>query len=109
MAPEACPMTTAPPIIETRGLTKRFGSRTAVSDLNLTVPPGTAFGFLGHNGAGKTTVIRMLVSLTRPPPAPSGSPASPSPATASRCWPGSGPSLKNPAFTGISPAGRTYG
>ena len=59
-------MTTAPPIIETRGLTKRFGSRTAVSDLNLSVPAGTAFGFLGHNGAGKTTVIRMLVSLTPP-------------------------------------------
>ncbi len=59
-------MTTAPPIIETRGLTKRFGNRTAVSDLNLTVPVGCAFGFLGHNGAGKTTVIRMLVSLTKP-------------------------------------------
>ncbi|MGH3246410.1 MAG: ABC transporter ATP-binding protein [Trebonia sp.] len=59
-------MTTAPPIIETRGLTKRFGSRAAVSDINLTVPAGCAFGFLGHNGAGKTTVIRMLVSLTRP-------------------------------------------
>jgi ABC-2 type transport system ATP-binding protein len=59
-------MTTAPPIIETRGLTKRFGSRTAVSDINLTVPAGCAFGFLGHNGAGKTTLIRMLVSLTRP-------------------------------------------
>jgi ABC-2 type transport system ATP-binding protein len=59
-------MTTAPPVIETSGLTKRFGSRTAVSDLNLTVPAGCAFGFLGHNGAGKTTVIRMLVSLTQP-------------------------------------------
>jgi ABC-2 type transport system ATP-binding protein len=59
-------MTTAPLIIETRGLTKRFGSRTAVSDLNLTVPAGCAFGFLGHNGAGKTTAIRMLVSLTQP-------------------------------------------
>jgi len=59
-------MTTAPPIIETRGLTKRFGNRTAVSNLNLTVPAGCAFGFLGHNGAGKTTVIRMLVSLTQP-------------------------------------------
>jgi ABC-2 type transport system ATP-binding protein len=59
-------MTTVPPIIETRGLTKRFRSRTAVSDLNLTVPAGCAFGFLGHNGAGKTTVIRMLVSLTQP-------------------------------------------
>jgi len=59
-------MTTAPPVIETRGLTKRFGSRAAVSDINLTVPAGCAFGFLGHNGAGKTTLIRMLVSLTRP-------------------------------------------
>jgi ABC-2 type transport system ATP-binding protein len=59
-------MTTAPLIIETRGLTKRFGSRSAVSDINLTVPSGCAFGFLGHNGAGKTTVIRMLVSLTQP-------------------------------------------
>jgi ABC-2 type transport system ATP-binding protein len=64
--PEACAMTTAPPIIETRGLTKRFGSRAAVSDLSLTVPAGCAFGFLGRNGAGKTTVIRMLVSLTQP-------------------------------------------
>jgi ABC-type multidrug transport system ATPase subunit len=59
-------MTTAPPVIETRGLTKRFGGRTAVSDLSLTVPAGCAFGFLGHNGAGKTTVIRMLVSLMQP-------------------------------------------
>jgi len=57
---------TAPPIIETHGLTKHFGPRTAVRDLSLTVPAGCAFGFLGHNGAGKTTVIRMLVSLTQP-------------------------------------------
>ena len=54
------------PIIETLGLTKRFGPRIAVCDLNLTVPAGCAFGFLGHNGAGKTTFIRMLVGLTRP-------------------------------------------
>lgn len=59
-------MTTAPLVIETRGLTKRFGRRTAVSDLNLAVPAGCAFGFLGHNGAGKTTVVRMLVGLTQP-------------------------------------------
>jgi ABC-2 type transport system ATP-binding protein len=52
-------------IIETRGLTKRFGQRTAVQDLDLAVPRGCAFGFLGHNGAGKTTLIRMLVGLTR--------------------------------------------
>lgn len=59
-------MTAEPLIIETRGLTKRFGQRTAVADVNLTVPAGCAFGFLGHNGAGKTTVIRMLVGLTEP-------------------------------------------
>jgi ABC-2 type transport system ATP-binding protein len=59
-------MTTAPLIIETRGLSKRFGRRTAVADVNLSVPAGCAFGFLGHNGAGKTTVIRMLVGLTQP-------------------------------------------
>ncbi len=51
-------------IIETKGLTKRFGERLAVADLELAVPRGCAFGFLGHNGAGKTTVIRMLLGLT---------------------------------------------
>ena len=59
-------MTTTSLIIETRGLTKRFGQRAAVADVNLSVPAGCAFGFLGHNGAGKTTVIRMLVGLTSP-------------------------------------------
>ena len=59
-------MTIAPLIIETRGLTKRFGRRAAVEDVDLSVPAGCAFGFLGHNGAGKTTVIRLLVGLTRP-------------------------------------------
>jgi len=59
-------MNTAPLIIETRGLTKRFGQRTGVVDVNLSVPAGCAFGFLGHNGAGKTTVIRLLAGLIRP-------------------------------------------
>ncbi|HWF53530.1 MAG TPA: ABC transporter ATP-binding protein [Solirubrobacteraceae bacterium] len=54
------------PIIETDGLTKRFGERLAVAELDLAVPRGSAFGFLGHNGAGKTTLIRMLLGLTRP-------------------------------------------
>jgi ABC-2 type transport system ATP-binding protein len=53
-------------VIETRGLTKRFGDRTAVDAVDLTVPAGVAFGFLGPNGAGKTTLIRTLVGLTRP-------------------------------------------
>jgi ABC-2 type transport system ATP-binding protein len=50
--------------IETHGLTKRFGQRTAVDSVNLRVPRASAFGFLGPNGAGKTTMIRMLLGLT---------------------------------------------
>jgi ABC-2 type transport system ATP-binding protein len=50
--------------IETTGLTKRFGERTAVDGVDLLVPRGCAFGFLGPNGAGKTTTIRMLLGLT---------------------------------------------
>src|SRR6201986_4116903 len=53
------------PALETWGLTKRFGDRTAVADVSLVVPRGAAYGFLGHNGAGKTTLIRMLLGLTR--------------------------------------------
>ncbi len=52
------------PAIETSGLTKRFGARTAVDGVDLMVPRGSAFGFLGPNGAGKTTMIRMLLGLT---------------------------------------------
>ncbi len=51
-------------IIETSGLTKRFGTRVAIDAVNLQVPAGSAFGFLGPNGAGKTTMIRMLLGLT---------------------------------------------
>ena len=47
-------------------LTKRFGDRTAVSDVSFTLHAGEVLGFLGPNGAGKTTTIRMLVGLARP-------------------------------------------
>jgi ABC-2 type transport system ATP-binding protein len=50
--------------IETSGLTKRFGERVAVEDVDLRVPRGCAFGYVGPNGAGKTTLIRMLLGLT---------------------------------------------
>ncbi len=50
-------------VIETTGLTKRFGKRTAVDNLTLAVPRGSVFAFLGRNGAGKTTTIRMLLHL----------------------------------------------
>ena len=54
-------------IIATRGLTKRFrGGQLAVDGLDLTVPAGSVFGFLGPNGSGKTTTIRMLMGLIEP-------------------------------------------
>jgi ABC-2 type transport system ATP-binding protein len=54
------------PIIETRGLTKRFGSFTAVDDLSIAVAPGSIFAFLGANGSGKSTTIRMLIGVLQP-------------------------------------------
>jgi ABC-2 type transport system ATP-binding protein len=52
-------------VVETHGLTKRFGERTAVDHVELQIPAGSAFGYLGPNGAGKTTLIRMLLGLTK--------------------------------------------
>ncbi|MBR4067385.1 MAG: ABC transporter ATP-binding protein [Clostridia bacterium] len=52
--------------IETRGLTKRFGKKTAVDHIDLTVGEGELFALLGVNGAGKTTTIRMLSCLSAP-------------------------------------------
>src|SRR4051794_21699011 len=56
---------TAEHVVQTQGLTKRFGRRMAVAGVDLQVPAGVAFGFLGPNGAGKTTLIRMLLGLLR--------------------------------------------
>src|SRR5438309_3310538 len=52
-------------VVETSGLTKRFGQRVAVDNVELRVPRGSAFGYLGPNGAGKTTLIRMLLGLAQ--------------------------------------------
>jgi ABC-2 type transport system ATP-binding protein len=54
------------PIVEAKGLTKRFGDLAAVDDINLSVEDGEVFGLLGPNGAGKTTVIKMLATLLPP-------------------------------------------
>jgi ABC-2 type transport system ATP-binding protein len=54
------------PVIEVRGLTKRFGPVLAVDQLSFAVEPGEVVGFLGPNGAGKTTTLRMLLGLVRP-------------------------------------------
>ncbi len=53
------------PIIEVRGMTKRFGELTAVDHVDLTVAAGEIYGFLGPNGSGKTTFLRMLCGLLR--------------------------------------------
>lgn len=53
-------------VIETSGLTRRYGAKLSVDNLNLRVQKGSIFGFLGPNGAGKTTTIRMLLGLIRP-------------------------------------------
>ena len=50
-------------VIETEGLTRRFGKRAVVDNLTLNVPRGSVFAFLGRNGTGKTTTIRMLLNL----------------------------------------------
>jgi ABC-2 type transport system ATP-binding protein len=52
--------------ISIRGVTKRFGDKTAVDTLDLVVPTGSLCGFLGPNGAGKTTMIRMVMSIFMP-------------------------------------------
>ena len=52
--------------VETRGLTRRFGSITAVDHLSLSIATGEVFGLLGPNGSGKTTTIRMLCGLLDP-------------------------------------------
>jgi ABC-2 type transport system ATP-binding protein len=52
--------------IDSKDLTKTYGSIRAVGGINLTVPRGAIYGFLGRNGAGKTTTIKMLLGLTRP-------------------------------------------
>lgn len=60
------PPTTLPHAIELNGLTRRFGNVTAVDGLSFQVARGSIFGFLGPNGSGKTTCIRMLCGLLQP-------------------------------------------
>jgi ABC-2 type transport system ATP-binding protein len=60
------PATTNGHVIRTRALTKRYGELRAVDGVNLEVRAGDVYGFLGANGSGKTTTVRMLLGLVLP-------------------------------------------
>ncbi|MCP4685921.1 MAG: ATP-binding cassette domain-containing protein [bacterium] len=53
-------------VVDIAGVTKTFGEHTAVDDLTLTVPKGSIYGFIGPNGSGKTTTLRMIMNILRP-------------------------------------------
>lgn len=53
-------------VLETRGVTVRFGGNTALRDVGLTIEPGRVTGLIGPNGAGKTTTMKIISGLVRP-------------------------------------------
>ena len=61
-----CSAAMASPVIETRALTKRYGTARGIEGVSISVEAGEVFGFLGPNGAGKTTMIRTLLDLLHP-------------------------------------------
>ncbi|MET8142752.1 ABC transporter ATP-binding protein [Sphaerisporangium sp. NPDC005288] len=85
--------------IVARGLTKRFrGGQVAVDDLHLAVPRGSVFGFLGPNGSGKTTTIRMLLGLVQPTSGGCDVLGRPMPAGLAATLPKIGALVEGPAF-----------
>ncbi|WP_031510985.1 ABC transporter ATP-binding protein [Streptomyces megasporus] len=89
-------------VVETRGLTKRYrGGRPAVADLDLSVPRGSVFGFLGPNGSGKTTTIRMLLGLIEPSGGGVRMLGEPMPDAARRVLPRVGALIEGPALYGF--------
>lgn len=52
-------------VINVSGLTRRFGARTALASVSLSVPRGAVYGLVGENGAGKTTLIKHILGLLR--------------------------------------------
>ncbi|MDA5194850.1 ABC transporter ATP-binding protein [Govanella unica] len=64
--PEPVSPPSAPLAVDVRGLTKRFGTQTVVDHIDIQVPAGLIYGFLGPNGSGKTTTLRMLCGLLTP-------------------------------------------
>jgi ABC-2 type transport system ATP-binding protein len=85
--------------IETHGLTKRFGSQLAVAGIDLAVPRGSVFGFLGPNGSGKTTTIRMLLGLAGASSGEMRMLGRPMPSDLARVLPSVGALIEGPGFT----------
>jgi len=88
----------APGLIITRGLTKRFRRHAAVDGIDLHVPAGAVYGFLGPNGSGKTTTIRMLLGLIRPSAGEVELLGRPIPARSADILPRVGSLVEGPAF-----------
>ena len=85
--------------IETAGLTKRFGAQSAVDGIDLAVPRGAVFGFLGPNGSGKTTTIRMLLGLLSATSGEARVLGSPMPRALDAVLPRVGALVEGPAFS----------
>jgi ABC-2 type transport system ATP-binding protein len=98
-APAAARPDAAGLAVTTSGLTKRFrGGQVAVDHLDLAVPRGSVFGFLGPNGSGKTTTIRMLLGLIRPTAGTLSLLGAPMPERAGLVLPRVGALVEGPAF-----------
>ncbi len=87
-----------PPAIRVRSLRKVFGSTVAVSSVDLDVPAGAVLGVLGPNGSGKTTMIRMLLALSRPTAGTVELLGAPMPAAAGAVLPHVGALVEGPGF-----------
>ncbi|WP_335978391.1 ABC transporter ATP-binding protein [Streptomyces sp. CA2R106] len=88
-------------VIETRGLAKRYRGTLAVDGLDLRVPRGSVFGFLGPNGSGKTTTIRMLMGLVEPTAGSARVLGHPMPRAARTVLPRVGALIEGPALYGF--------
>ena len=86
------------PAVETFGLTKRFHRQVAVNAVDLAVPRGGVYGFLGPNGSGKTTTIRLLLGLIRPTAGHHALLGRPMPQAAAQVLPRVGALVEGPAF-----------
>ena len=97
-SPDVAAATAVEPLVRTRGLTKRFRHALVVDAIDLEVPAGAVYGFLGPNGSGKTTTIRMLLGLIRPVAGEAELLGLPIPARSADALPRVGSLVEGPAF-----------